>query len=120
MALYPNWEVIPGEYSFALALRNSAGDIAQRTTIEPAQSASSGYQFLIPSDIGFMQGDYEGHAYLFAKKTSSSASHYISLHNVDDTSWLFDVSYGVSIGPASISVSGTDSNLRFLSKNMEF
>lgn len=120
MALYDGWEAIPGYNNLEVYLRNSQGNTVQHTSVAAAVSASSGYNYVIPGSIGSVQALYEGHAYLYAKKTNSSATHAISLNYIDDTSSSMNVSYGVNIGYASISISQTDSRLRFKSGNFNF
>lgn len=120
MAMYDGWEAIPNCNNLEVYLKNSQGTSVQHTSVSAAVSASSGYSYIIPGSVGNMDGLYEGHAYLYAKKTNASATHAISLNYVDDTSRFMNVSYGINIGPASISVTSTDSNLRFMSGNFSF
>lgn len=120
MALYPNWEVIPGENNLRLWVRNVNGERVQNYDLAAAASASSGYSYKIPSNIGALQGGYEGHAYMNVKKKTSSATRAISLQYIHDTSSFFNVSYSVSIGPASISVTGNTSPLNYMSNNFYF
>lgn len=120
MALYPGWEAIPGKNNLEVWVRNVQGDPVQHTSVDAAVSNYYGYSYKIPSNVGSLQGGYEGHAYLYAIKKSSTATHAISLNYADDTSWLFSASYSISIGPASINVTGDDSNIRFKSGNFYF
>ena len=120
MALYPGWEVMPGYNNLNVWIRNIYDEPVQSVSLGAAVSTYCGYSYKIPSNVGASQGGYEGHAYLYAKKTNPSATHAISLQYVDDDSPLFNVSYAVSIGPASISVTGNDRYLRYSSDNFYF
>ena len=120
MALYPNWEVIPQQNNLEVWNRNSNGDLLHHTSISATDANSAGYAYQIPSTVGSLQGYYEGHAYLHAIKKSDDATHAISLKYVDDTSWLSNISYGLSIGFMSISVSNGDDRLRVRAANHYF
>ena len=106
MAMYPGWEVVPGDRSMRLHITDDAGTTSMHSvTIEsPANATSAGYSFMIDSNIGTGPAIYRGAAYFRAKKTSTSASPNISLHYFHDTTPLFQASYGISIGFSQISV----------------
>ena len=68
MALYPNWETIPGENNLNIWIRNSYGELLNSVSVEAMTSSYCGYVYKIPSNIGTVQGEFEGHSYLYAKK----------------------------------------------------
>lgn len=117
MAMYSGWEAIPGEENFRLHLMNSQGESAQYVDLNPTNSHSAGYSYKVPSNTGAMQGMYAGYAYYDIDKTTSSASPRISLHYVHDKSTFLNVSYSISLGFGSISLSGNSDKLYVMSGN---
>lgn len=116
MAMYSGWEARPGEENLRLHLINQNGSSAQYVDLDPANSHAAGYSYKIPSDIGTVKAIYEGYAYYNIDKTTASASPRISLHYAHDAS-SSNVSYNVSIGFFSISISGNRDNLYEMSGN---
>lgn len=119
MAMYSGWEAIPGEENFRLHLLNSSGQSAQYVDLDPNQSHSAGYSYKVSSSTGASQALYSGYAYYNIEKKNSSASPRISLHYVHDKSPALNVSYGISIKFASISISGNINYLYEMSGNYE-
>lgn len=117
MSMYSGWEAVPGERRLVLHLLNSAGDSAQQVELAPTHASSTGYSYKIPSNIGAMQGLYEGYAYYQIDKISSTASPMISLHYAHDASSLLNASYSLSVGVGSISISGNTDNIYQMADN---
>lgn len=120
MALYPNWEVVPGDVNFRLWIKNVVGEPVQYHDMSPDVANSSGFSYKIPSNVGAASGYYEGHTFLRAKKTTANATRAISLRYVHDTSSLFSVSYTITIGPFSINIEGNSDNLSTIAGNYAF
>lgn len=120
MAMYPGWEVVAGENNLTLWCRDANGDLVYDYDIGAQSSSAYGYSYKIPRNIGFTLAGYEGYSYLDAIKKSSSATNAICLKYIDDTTSSCNVSYSVTINSGSISVSGTDTYLRFKSGNFSF
>lgn len=119
MAMYSGWEAVPGVENLRLHLMNSYGQSAQQVDLDPSQSHSAGYSYKIPSNIGFNQAIYEGHASYRIDKMNPDASPRISLHYVHDTSPLLNISYGITIDFFSISLSVNNNYLYEMSGNFE-
>ena len=120
MALYPNWEVVPGKNGMTLWAKNASGSKVSSAKLYATSASSAGYAYKVPSNVGTMQSKYEGNAFLYADKKSSSATRAISLQYIDDRSWPLAASYGVSIGWASVSVTGNTSDLYYMAGNYYF
>ncbi|MBQ7096371.1 MAG: hypothetical protein IJN80_08015 [Clostridia bacterium] len=116
MSMYSGWEAIPGERNFSLHFKNAAGN-STSVDLNPTGASSSGYTYKIPSNVGAVQGLYEGYAYFDLDKVSSNASPRISLHYAHDASALINASYGISLGVGSISVSGDTNKLYEMADN---
>lgn len=119
MNMYPGWEAIPGSRNLRLHLMNSQGQSAQYVDLTPSNASSTGYTYRVPSDVGFMQGLYEGYSYYDVEKTSATASGAISLYYVHDASTLFNASYSLNVGPVGISLSGNTDKLYTMADNFE-
>ncbi len=119
MAMYSGWEAIPGQENLNLHLMNSYGQSAQQVSLDPSNSHAAGYSYKIPSNIGFNQALYEGHAYYKIDKKTTNASPRISLHYVHDTSPSLNVSYSINIGFLSISLSVNNNYLYEMSGNFD-
>lgn len=117
MSMYSGWEAIPGQVNLRLHLMSFDGVSRQYVDLKPTTSSSSGYSFKIPSNTGAMQGLYSGYAYYDIDKKSSSATPRISLHYVYDDSSSLNISYGITIGVGSISMSGSSNKLYVMSGN---
>lgn len=118
MALYPGWEVIPGQENLRVYISNLNGQLVQYTDVDPQTSSYSGYAYVM-SDIGMMNLRHEGHAYIHAKDKSGNSTHAISLNYAHDTS-VAGVSYSISIGPASVSISSNSNSVDYMSSNYYF
>lgn len=122
-ALYDDWECKTGdEVGLTLNLINGKGVLLYQTTLKPASASSSGYGFKIPSNYAsqLMNGaHYEGYAYFYVKE-NEEATRTISIKYIHDTTSPYSVSYGVSIGPASISVTGSTDRLEVYARNLNF
>lgn len=117
MAMYSGWEAIPDKENLRLHLMNSQGVSAQYVDLDPTNSHAAGYSYKVPSNVGACQGLFEGYAYYDIDKTTSSASPRISLHYVHDNSTFLNVSYSISLGFGSISLSGNSDKLYVMSGN---
>ncbi len=117
MNMYSGWEAVPGERNLRLHLMNSQGQSAQYVDLSPSNASSRGYSYRIPSDIGAMQGLYEGYAYYEVDKISSNASSRISLYYAHDASSFFNASYSLSVGAVGISLSGNTDKIYTMSDN---
>lgn len=118
MSMYPGWEAVPGERNFCLHLMNSQGQSAQQVDITPNDSHYSGYAYKIPSNIGALQGSYQGHAYYKLEKKDPNASPRISLKYAHDYSSFFELSYSLEVGGfGSISIVGDVSKIDTMSDN---
>lgn len=118
MSMYPGWEAVPGERNLCLHLMNSQGQSAQQVDITPNDSDYSGYAYKIPSNIGALQGSYQGHAYYQLEKKDPNASPRISLKYAHDYSAFCELSYSLDVGGfGSISIVGDVSKIDTMSDN---
>ena len=120
MCLYPGWEVVPQENNLKIWNRNTSGDLVNSADIIASDSCSSGYAYIVPYDVGVNTLYYEGYAYLYARKTRSSATHAISLKYADDMSSDGSVSFSINLGVASVGISSNSNNVRYKSGNFYF
>lgn len=122
-SLYSKWECKTGsDVALTLNAINSNGSVQHRTSLNPTDSTEFGYGFHVPSDYASQLpngGYYEGYAYFYAKK-KKGATNGISVKYVHDSSAKRNVSYGLSIGPASISISNNSDQLQVYSQNLGF
>ncbi len=68
MTLYPGWDILTENGNMNLTMQPPARDSTESMLIAAAQTASNGYVFTIPSDIGILWGYYEGHVGLRRKR----------------------------------------------------
>ena len=122
MALYPGWEVVPGdtEHNLAVWTRDEYDDLIGDVDIEATASSAYGFGYVIPKSVYKVTGDYEGHSYIHAIKTNSNATHGISLCYADDTSTNFTAVYGISITAGSAGISSTSSSVNYRSALLSF
>lgn len=113
-AMHSGWETT-GEQNLRLYLKNTEGQRVQSVDISGIDPSSSGYNFKIPSNIGFVSGFYEGYAYFNVDKKAADATAKISMQYVHDTSSNCNVSYEISIGAASIVVNYNGNNIKIMS-----
>lgn len=118
--LFPGWAVVSGEVNLELYIKNMNGDKVQSVSINPWSTAETGYNFVIPSSIGFLNELYEGHAYFQARRINPSALNQIIIQYVHDASSSCDISYGVSIGPGFIGLNGNSSELYSWTDSLDF
>ena len=120
-ALYDGWEVVPGmPAQIAVYLKNSYGTTKSQIYY-PIDASQYGYAYNFTAGSSVPNGYYEGHAVFYARKKKTNATNGITMKYVhDNSSWLSSISYGLSIGPASISVSSDSSKLQVYSNNMTF
>ncbi len=119
MNMYPGWEAIPGDRNLRLHLLNNQGESVQYVDLNPSQACSTGYSYKIPSNIGFMQGLYEGYARYSIDKTSSTASPRISLYYAHDSTSSFQISYNLSVSIMGISLTGDTTKIYTMADNFE-
>lgn len=105
-SMYPGWEAVPGERSLLLHLCDENENPIHSTNVGVSQATSTGYAFTVDSTTGAIDSYFIGGAYMKVKKVSSTASPNISITYVHDKSPFLIISYGITIGVGSISVSG--------------
>ncbi len=116
MSMYPGWEAIPGARNMSLYFKNAYGN-STYTDLNPSDSNSSGYVFKIPSNVGTVQGLYEGHAYYDLIKKSSNPTPAISLLYTHDASTTMNLSYSIELRIGSIGFSCNSDKLYTFSDN---
>ena len=119
MSMYSGWDVIGGENNLTVWCRDSYGELVESVDIDALEANSHGYSYKISRNDGFMPVFYEGYAYLDARKTNSNATNGICLKYVDDPTSTYNLSYSVTVGTGSISVSGSNT-LRIRSGTFSF
>lgn len=120
-ALYNGWEVVPDmPAQIAVYLKNSYGTTKSQIYY-PIDASQYGYAYNFTAGTSVPNGYYEGHAVFYARKKKSNATNGITVKYVhDNSSWLSKITYGLSIGPASVAVSSDSSKLQVYAKNMTF
>lgn len=119
-ALYDSWEVVPDTPAqIAVYLKNSYGT-QQSKIYYPVEASQYGYAYSFSSGISVPTGYYEGYAVFYARKKRSDATNGISVKYVHDSSSFLNISYSLSLGPASISISSDSAKLQVYAKNMTF
>ncbi|MFG6327065.1 MAG: hypothetical protein K1W00_09475 [Lachnospiraceae bacterium] len=120
-ALYDGWEVVPGmPAQIAVYLKNSYGTTKSQIYY-PIDASQYGYAYNFEAGTSVPNGYYEGHAVFYARKKKTNATNGITVKYVhDNSSWLSNITYGLSIGPASVAVSSDSPKLQVYSKNMTF
>lgn len=118
-ALYEGWEAVPDTPAqIVVYLKNSYGTTKSQTYY-PIEATQYGYAYNFTAGTSVPNGYYEGHAVFYARKKRTDATNAISVKYVhDNSSWLSNITYGLSIGPASVAVSSASSQLQVYSKNM--
>lgn len=124
LSLYSGWECKGNDnVELVVSAVCGTGAIQQKHTFKPTDAAESGYAFQIPNDYGKQlpgNGHYEGYGHFLVRRKKSKATKSISVKYIHDDSSNYSVSYGISIGPASISVSGDTDKLQIFAKNINF
>ena len=118
MNMYPEWSAVPKKRNLRLHLMNSQGQSAQYVDLTPSDSSDRGYCYKVPSNIGAMQGLYEGYAYYEIRKGNNPQSA-ISLRYAHDASSNRNTSYSLSLGYIGISITGNTSNIYSISDNFD-
>lgn len=115
-SMYPGWEVYPGNEKLRLWSNDDKDNHLESFDISPINPSHSGYDFKIPSNKGKTLGFYEGTAYFYVKKKEPSATPCIAVQYAHDDTSNCSLSFGVSIGVGSISVTGASDKLQVRSK----
>ncbi len=117
MAMYPGWEAVPGKRNLRLHLLNNNDVHTQYVDLSPTQATSSGYVYKIPSNIGAMQGKYEGYANYYVDRKSDTASPNISLYYAHDAQSFLTASYSLNIHGFTISLTGNTNHIYSIADN---
>lgn len=120
-ALYDSWEVVPGmPAQMAVYLKNSSGT-QQSLIYYPIEVSQYGYAYNFTGGAAVPNGYYEGHAVFYARKKNTNATNAIIVKYAHDSStFLNGLSYGITIGPFTISFSTDSSKLQVYAKSMTF
>lgn len=119
-ALYSGWEAVADTVpKMVIYLSNSSGR-QQSISYEAIDASQYGYGFSVPSNNCFAApgGYYEGYVMFYARKKVSTAKNTISVKYIHDTTRNASVSYGINIGVASVSVTGSSTELEVYARNM--
>ncbi len=116
-ALFPGWEVIPGERNLRVHLSNMEGQLIEHTDLNPHAASSSGYGYVM-SNIGMLNLRHEGHAYVHANDTTGNSTHAISMSYYHSDG--LHISYSISIGPGNADISGAGLGYDYISDNYDF
>lgn len=120
-ALYSGWEMVPDSTAQINVKLVNSGGVRQSIVLQPEDASQYGYSYRFPYGTGAPQGWYEGNAICYAIKKQENATNGISVKYIHDCTSFCTVSYGVTIGIASIAVtSASSSNLEIYSRNMSF
>jgi|InofroStandDraft_1065614.scaffolds.fasta_scaffold13426_3 hypothetical protein len=123
-ALYSGWSSKTNESPKLTIAAYRENKIINSNNITYALANEAGYVFRIPRTYGMVplpQGGYfRGYTNFYARKVNKRAENGISLTYVHDTSSLFNVSYGINIWFASISITKQSNDLFTFSKNLGF
>ena len=114
-SLPSGWEVVPGKRNLSLYYDNPylAGikwELGCQIS-NPCTATVTGYGFDGFDTYAKRSIQCKGNAYFYAYKKDSSASHSLKLGYYHDTSSNMSGSFGISIGPFSVSLSGSWDNV---------
>lgn len=126
VAVYPGWEIVPDTTAkVRVYMKEELSDNEMKTIdtkdFYPIDASEKGYSFGFAADCCKKKYIYEGYGLFYAKKKDDNATNALTVGYVHDSSTGLNISYGVTIGWASIGFdfNGSD-NLETYSKNLNF
>lgn len=123
-ALYSGWSSKTNESPKLTIAAYRENKLINSNNLSYNLANEAGYVFRIPSTYGMVPlpkgGYFRGYTNFYARKVNKKAENGITLTYVHDTSSMFNVSYGINIWFASISVSKNSNDLYLFSKNLGF
>ena len=124
VSLYSGWECVGNDKpELTVSAINWIGNIAQTYSFSSTDASETGYSFKIPTGYGGIlprNGRYEGYGHFLVRRKISNATKTATVKYIHDNSPNYSLSYGISIGPASISISGNTDDLQVYAANMNF
>lgn len=105
MALYEGNVAVGNDYNLQVMANNN---LIMNQSFQPEEMSCYGYSYRI---MNYGQGNhgYEGHAVLYSQMINPYAVRGINVKYIHDTSIIRNISYGVTIGAFSISVTPSNS-----------
>ncbi|MCL2405769.1 MAG: hypothetical protein FWC92_09535 [Defluviitaleaceae bacterium] len=122
VAMFPGWVVAPSHFpTFRIMATCIWHGYNGSAWLDPSTASHAGYGWnRFPMPIFLESMVFEGISSMQVLRTDPNAVRGISMHYVRDTLNPFTASFGFSIGPASITVTGNSSRLSHMARNLGF